>query len=110
MVLVSLQGQVSVLLTDEANQSFSVPPALSVQAECNPSSGETQQTGQCGKAGGGDGVHDGDGSILGDVESSEEASDVLVGGLPRQPPGSDHRAVAHLLHLTAATNVHKSAR
>lgn len=53
-------------------------------------------------------MHDGDGSILGDVESSEEASDVLVGGLPRQPPGSDHRAVAHLLHLTAATNVHVS--
>lgn len=55
-------------------------------------------------------MHDGDGSILGDVESSEEASDVLVGGLPRQPPGSDHRAVAHLLHLAAAANVHKSAR
>lgn len=40
VVLVSLQGQVSVLLADEANKSFSVPPALSIQAECNPSSGQ----------------------------------------------------------------------
>lgn len=53
VVLVSLQGQVSVLLTDEANESFSVPPALSVQTECNPSSGQTQQTGNCGKGRGG---------------------------------------------------------
>lgn len=44
--------------------------------------------------------------ILGNVESSEEPSDVLVRGLPRQPPGSNHRAVAHLLHLTAA-QMHK---
>lgn len=55
-MLVSLQGQVSVLLTDEANESFSVPPALSVQTECNPSSGQTQQTGKCGKGRGGGGM------------------------------------------------------
>lgn len=40
--------------------------------------------------------------ILGNVESSEESSDVLVRRLPWQPSGSDHRVVTNFLHLTAA--------
>lgn len=40
--------------------------------------------------------------VLGDVEPSEESSNVLVRRLPRQTPGSDHRVVAHFLHLAAA--------
>lgn len=40
VVLVPLQGQVSVLLADEANQSFPIPPALSVQAERHPASAQ----------------------------------------------------------------------
>lgn len=39
---------------------------------------------------------------LGNVEPSEESSDVLVGRLPWQTPGSDHRVVAHFLHLATA--------
>lgn len=104
-MLVSLQGQVSVFLTDEAYKSFSIPPALSIKTECNPSSvqhnrqvsaEDRQEIVSCTMVK----------EILGNVESSEEPSDVLVRGLPRQPPGSDHRAVAHLLHLTAA-QMHK---
>ena len=33
VVLVSLQSQISVLFIDEADQSFSVPPSLSVKAQ-----------------------------------------------------------------------------
>lgn len=40
--------------------------------------------------------------LLGDVKSSEEASDVLVGGLPWQPTSSHHRVVIHVLVLCAA--------
>lgn len=47
MVLVSLQGQVSVFLTHEPNKSFSVPPALSVEAECNPSSVQHNRQSAC---------------------------------------------------------------
>lgn len=39
---------------------------------------------------------------LGNVEPSEESGDVLVRRLPRQTPGSDHRVVAHFLHLATA--------
>lgn len=39
--------------------------------------------------------------VLGDVEPPEESRDVLVRRLPRQTPGSDHRVVAHFLHLAA---------
>lgn len=38
VVFVSLQGQVSVFLADEANKGFSIPPPLSVKAKCNPPS------------------------------------------------------------------------
>ena len=38
VVLVSLQSQVSVLFIDEADQSFSVPPSLSVKAQCRTTS------------------------------------------------------------------------
>lgn len=41
-------------------------------------------------------------NILGNVEAFKEPSDVLVRRLPWQPSGSDHRVVAHFLHLTAA--------
>lgn len=41
-------------------------------------------------------------NVLGDVEASEESSDILVRRLPRQSSGSDHRVVAHFLHFTAA--------
>lgn len=42
------------------------------------------------------------GNILGDVEALEEAGDVLVRGLPWQPPGSDHCLTVHWFSLTAA--------
>lgn len=48
-------------------------------------------------------------NILGNVEASEETSNVLVRRLPWQPSGSDHCIVAHFLPLTTActhTNPH----
>lgn len=40
VVFVSLQRQLSVFLAHKANQSFSIPPPLSIQAQRNPSSKE----------------------------------------------------------------------
>ena len=40
---------------------------------------------------------------LDNVKSSEEASDVLIRGLPRKPPRPDHHVVIHALQTTATT-------
>lgn len=38
VVFVSLQRQVSVFFTVKTNESFSVPPPLSIKTQCSPSS------------------------------------------------------------------------
>lgn len=101
VVLVTLQGQVPVLGVDEADQGLAVPPALSVETQSDAAPGTQSDT-----------VHFirsvcvqpqfyVEASLLGDVEAFEEASDVLVGRLPRKPPRSDHRLAVHGFRLAA---------